>query len=206
MDLPDVELVVQYRATCGICTLWQRFGRAARDRTRTAKVLFLVEPKHYDEVKTQKATRQAERKRKADQAQLGDPGRAFKKVCGATGPVATGAPGEDAPIGAPGTEPIAQGLGDDEEMVEAPDAVTPSAPSTVTPSPGHTADVHAERRRLYNQPPSKVPQRGRKSRDELEPAMDDMINAKSRGLGCSRAPLTIHFGNDKLPSKYIESI
>lgn len=33
MDVGDVEVVVQYKATCDLNTLWQRFGRAARALT-----------------------------------------------------------------------------------------------------------------------------------------------------------------------------
>jgi hypothetical protein len=36
--------------------------------------------------------------------------------------------------------------------------------------------------------------------DELEPAMDDLINAESRGFKCSRVPVRIYFGNDKTGS------
>ncbi|KAF8976569.1 P-loop containing nucleoside triphosphate hydrolase protein, partial [Cyathus striatus] len=31
MDLPDIGLVVQWRATCSLTTLWQRIGRAAHN-------------------------------------------------------------------------------------------------------------------------------------------------------------------------------
>ncbi|KAJ7471217.1 hypothetical protein B0H11DRAFT_2040911 [Mycena galericulata] len=30
LDLPDVLLIIQWRSTCDMCTLWQRIGRAAR--------------------------------------------------------------------------------------------------------------------------------------------------------------------------------
>ncbi|KAA1480151.1 hypothetical protein DENSPDRAFT_759362, partial [Dentipellis sp. KUC8613] len=49
VDLPDIDIVVQWRATCDMRTLWQRFGRAARDPTRTAKALLLAEPKWFDD-------------------------------------------------------------------------------------------------------------------------------------------------------------
>ncbi|KAG2061414.1 P-loop containing nucleoside triphosphate hydrolase protein [Suillus hirtellus] len=32
MDVPDIQLVLQWRATCKLSVLWQRFGRAVRDR------------------------------------------------------------------------------------------------------------------------------------------------------------------------------
>lgn len=73
IDIPDIDLVVQWRATCNIATLWQRFGRAARDSELEGKALFLVEPKHFDDEKAKKEARRQKRaansrKRKASQA------------------------------------------------------------------------------------------------------------------------------------------
>ncbi|KIM36196.1 hypothetical protein M413DRAFT_78603, partial [Hebeloma cylindrosporum] len=61
IDLPDINLVIQWRATCDLCTLWQRFGRAARDFEIEAIALFLVEPMYFDETKEEKAARKAAR-------------------------------------------------------------------------------------------------------------------------------------------------
>ncbi|KAJ7710454.1 P-loop containing nucleoside triphosphate hydrolase protein [Mycena rosella] len=48
LDLPDILLVIQWRSTCDMCTLWQRLGRAARELQLVATGLFLVEPKRFD--------------------------------------------------------------------------------------------------------------------------------------------------------------
>ncbi|KAF8214390.1 P-loop containing nucleoside triphosphate hydrolase protein, partial [Mycena galopus ATCC 62051] len=48
LDLPDVLLVIQWKSTCDMCTLWQRLGRAARALNLVAIGLFLVEPKRFD--------------------------------------------------------------------------------------------------------------------------------------------------------------
>ncbi|KAJ6533074.1 hypothetical protein B0H19DRAFT_965140, partial [Mycena capillaripes] len=48
LDLPNILLVIQWRSTCDMCTLWQQLGRAARAFHLTAKGLFLVEPKRFD--------------------------------------------------------------------------------------------------------------------------------------------------------------
>ncbi|EKM74280.1 hypothetical protein AGABI1DRAFT_24096, partial [Agaricus bisporus var. burnettii JB137-S8] len=45
MDIGDVEIVVQYKATCDFCTLWQRFGRAARAAGLQGVGILLVEKK-----------------------------------------------------------------------------------------------------------------------------------------------------------------
>ena len=63
---------------------------------------------------------------------------------------------------------------------------------------GNRNDIYAERRAMYERVPRNDPRRGQKGRD-LEPAMDDLINAKMRpGLGCFRRPPTVYFGNDRM--------
>lgn len=49
MDLADIEVVVQWRPTCGLNTLFQRFGRAARERRRDAVAILLVDKKDMDD-------------------------------------------------------------------------------------------------------------------------------------------------------------
>ncbi|KAJ6572366.1 hypothetical protein B0H10DRAFT_1760687, partial [Mycena sp. CBHHK59/15] len=48
LDLPNILLVIQWRSTCDMCTLWQRLERAARALNLFATGLFLVEPKRFD--------------------------------------------------------------------------------------------------------------------------------------------------------------
>lgn len=64
MDLADIMLIIQWRASCDLCTLWQRFGRAARDLKLQGKALFLVEPRYFDEYKEKLAKAAEKRKRK----------------------------------------------------------------------------------------------------------------------------------------------
>ncbi|XP_006457381.1 hypothetical protein AGABI2DRAFT_50460, partial [Agaricus bisporus var. bisporus H97] len=45
MDVDDIKIVVQYKATTDFCTLWQRFGRAARAPGHRADAILLVEKK-----------------------------------------------------------------------------------------------------------------------------------------------------------------
>ena len=66
MDLPDIELVVQWKATCELSMLWQRFGRAARGAGQGAMGILLVEKKDTDEERIKKAGQAAKRKRKKD--------------------------------------------------------------------------------------------------------------------------------------------
>jgi ERCC4-related helicase len=57
MDLPDIKLVIQWKATCDFCTLWQRFGQAGRGQDQEAVALLLVEQKDTDEACKKKAER-----------------------------------------------------------------------------------------------------------------------------------------------------
>lgn len=64
MDLPDIQLVIQWKATCDLCTLWQRFGRGGRGSDQLATAILLVEKKDTNKEHLQKAERAAKRKAK----------------------------------------------------------------------------------------------------------------------------------------------
>jgi superfamily II DNA/RNA helicase len=66
MDLPDIEVVVQWKATCKLSMLWQRFGRAARGTGQEATAILLVEKKDTNEERIKKADRAAKRRQKKD--------------------------------------------------------------------------------------------------------------------------------------------
>ncbi|KLO16401.1 P-loop containing nucleoside triphosphate hydrolase protein [Schizopora paradoxa] len=64
VDIPDIELIIQWRTTCDMDTLQQRFGRAARSPDKEARAILLVDPKYTDEEKKAKEERKRKRKRK----------------------------------------------------------------------------------------------------------------------------------------------
>ncbi|KIM63649.1 hypothetical protein SCLCIDRAFT_116855 [Scleroderma citrinum Foug A] len=49
MDIADIRLIIQWRATCHLETLWQHFGRAVRNRELTGKAVLFVEKDHFDD-------------------------------------------------------------------------------------------------------------------------------------------------------------
>ncbi|KAF6747014.1 P-loop containing nucleoside triphosphate hydrolase protein [Ephemerocybe angulata] len=67
LDLPNIKLVVQWRATCSLTTLWQRFGRAGRDPKSEATAVFLVEKELFDDEKQKAATKRGAKQRKKSQ-------------------------------------------------------------------------------------------------------------------------------------------
>ena len=73
MDVPDIKVVVQWKATCDLCTLWQRYGRAARAPDHRAIAILLVEKKDMVEeraLKAQKVVEQKEKERKCPQVRI----------------------------------------------------------------------------------------------------------------------------------------
>ncbi|KAG2079381.1 P-loop containing nucleoside triphosphate hydrolase protein [Suillus cothurnatus] len=71
MDVPDIKIVVQWRATCKLSTLWQRWGHAARDRELQGTAILFAEKEHFDDVREERCLRQESRKQKQqDQANL----------------------------------------------------------------------------------------------------------------------------------------
>ncbi|KAF8430428.1 hypothetical protein L210DRAFT_3418126, partial [Boletus edulis BED1] len=48
MDVPDVELVVQWCTTCTSPSLWQRFGHAVHDKALNGTALLFAEKEHFD--------------------------------------------------------------------------------------------------------------------------------------------------------------
>ncbi|KAG2030606.1 hypothetical protein BDR03DRAFT_821755, partial [Suillus americanus] len=48
MDVPDVLLVIQWKATCKLSTLWQRWGRAVRDRELQGTAILFAEKDYFD--------------------------------------------------------------------------------------------------------------------------------------------------------------
>jgi ERCC4-related helicase len=75
MDLPDIKTVIQWKATCDLCTLWQRFGRAARGPDQEATAILFVEKKDTNEERVLKAARTAQRLSKKISPQLHRQGR-----------------------------------------------------------------------------------------------------------------------------------
>ena len=47
--------MIQWRALCNLCTLWQHFGQVAHDFALNVITLFLVESMYFDETRDEKA-------------------------------------------------------------------------------------------------------------------------------------------------------
>ena len=69
MDVPDIQLVVQWRATCTVTALWDRFGHAVRDNGLAGTALLFAQKEDFDDEKATKAAKAA-RKALARRAEI----------------------------------------------------------------------------------------------------------------------------------------
>jgi hypothetical protein len=84
MDLPDIKTIVQWKATCNLCTLWQCFGQAACGAGEEATAILFVEKKDTDEERTLKAEHAAQRLAKEKEAVTGQKRKAGMKLTSGT--------------------------------------------------------------------------------------------------------------------------
>ncbi|KAI6096607.1 hypothetical protein EV401DRAFT_1880128, partial [Pisolithus croceorrhizus] len=54
MDVPDIAIVVQWRATCGLSTLWQCWGHTARAHGESGTAILFAEKDLFDNVKEER--------------------------------------------------------------------------------------------------------------------------------------------------------
>ena len=66
MDVPNVTFVGQWRVTCNMDTLWQRFGRVARGFGTEGVAILFAEDKYFDDAK-EKARQTEAAKKKAQE-------------------------------------------------------------------------------------------------------------------------------------------
>ena len=155
IDLKDIELVIQWKVTCDPCILWQRFGRAARDKRLQATALLFVESKDCDPVEEKKT-----RKRKV--AEEGDKAHPQSKR---------------------------------------PKKKERPPPMILAEDEGAEDKFWKARAAAYHEP---VGDR-KMEKGDINPVLDDVINAEARGIGCRRKPFQVYFENDKLRGLSVSS-
>lgn len=213
MDIPDIEVVVQWRVTCNLDTLWQRFGRAARGQGTTALAVLLAESKYFDdEIATARKRvkkRGEAKKRNAQEKELG------KRQRGMDG--RRGAAAKRARADGPGMEPNVlesdSDNSDDPSVSDGPnnynstDELFQEAPDEqMDLDRGGDLSVCESLRVLFCQArlviKSKGKWKGKRSADELEapiaPELDNLINAASRSFKCYRKVIMAYYENDRI--------
>ncbi|KIM75556.1 hypothetical protein PILCRDRAFT_13474 [Piloderma croceum F 1598] len=195
MDLPDIKLIIQWRASCDLCTLWQHFGRAVCDLKLQGQALFLVESKYFDAAKKAKAAAAAELKRKAVEWEA----EVTKE--------------REMVIEGQSSEQDADDVAHVPSTTDAEAAMsTPTGSSNDNSNPVSNESqlddaarqlFEAERRTEYEKIPRVDRKRGIRKVEEIEPALDDMINTKDRPVQCSRWPLVVYFRQNKNASDHL---
>ncbi|KAG6883457.1 hypothetical protein C0992_008701, partial [Termitomyces sp. T32_za158] len=187
MDLPDVRVVIQWRGTCSISTLWQRFGRAGRNRELEATAILLIEKDYTDEERTRKEERKVARQRVAAQKrsqQTKNRNVPQKRARTAASTHLQTNPHQPSPA------TIAEDQSDKQPSL-ASIAEDESDKENVK-----NLEIDELRHRYLTE--SRMPdQSGHRKKGALERAMDDFINAKARGLSCRAAPIEVYFENEK---------
>jgi ATP-dependent DNA helicase RecQ len=247
--------VIQWRATCDLCTLWQRFGRAARDFEIEAIALFLVEPMYFDETKEEKAARKLARdlktQEKGKERKRGTTTNLGKRKrsngvgqnlssSGITAPIIptdnlnspalpsvasdlrarfmtttftpslTASSTQDMPLNS-GLLATIELLHSDAEEDEPSEDDEPITTANGTLASAYEKDRQAVYAGFGNSVgEKKTRKRKKKDGTELEPAMDDMINAGSESAGrtfkCFRAPPTLLFGNADFGEQFLSLV
>ncbi|KIJ62203.1 hypothetical protein HYDPIDRAFT_53733, partial [Hydnomerulius pinastri MD-312] len=175
-----------------LATLWQRFGRAVRDKGLTGTAILLTEKDFFDDERATKVARKLQReltrKRKASKTltRPSPPKRMRSTATADTGPSNDTAvcPSEDS--GVPHSERLSDGRAccpqNIQGVVELKDALAEGARARKQAG-------HAEKRR----------------KRELDPAMDYLINAENRaGLMCRRKVFGVCFENDAADADHLE--
>ena len=168
IDVPGIVIVVQWKATCDLSTLWQRFGRAARAAGDEATAILFVEKKDTAEEQELRAMKEANKgkgKRKATTQGNNPPKRR------ALGDAAQSVNSAVGSLTLPSEEPSLNG-DDEAEFLE------------------RDAELREERRAHYRK---RVSDDERKV--EVGSPMYDFINAQCH-LKCRRLILTLYFNND----------
>ncbi|KAI0689288.1 P-loop containing nucleoside triphosphate hydrolase protein [Cytidiella melzeri] len=179
VDIPDIGFVGQWRATCDMDTLWQRFGRVGCGPGTEGVAVLFAEGKHFDDMK-EKAALAAEAKKKAQEARASE---AEKRKRG---------------LNAAGSRKRAR--------TDNSPALPPSTDNNEERNSLAVIDslsVHEELRVQYRQSLADQKQKQSKTKKiagntaQLPPGIDNIINAATRPFNCHRVPIAAYYQNDR---------
>ncbi|KAI0674174.1 P-loop containing nucleoside triphosphate hydrolase protein [Trametes maxima] len=185
VDIEDVELVVQWKVTCDLDSLWQRFGRAARGPGREAVAVLLAEPKYFDEERAAAEKRAEARAEKRKEGEL-------KKATAAEQRKRKRAEGETDETTGDSRPAVRPRVGADSPVTS--DSVEPRT-SNVSKYEQLQIMYKTSRRETEDTAPKK-----RKATTEsaaLSPELDSLVNAATRPFKCYRVPITAYYENDR---------
>ncbi|KAJ3560032.1 hypothetical protein NP233_g11097 [Leucocoprinus birnbaumii] len=172
MDIPDVDVVVQWMPPLDMSTLWQRFGRGARGEGLNATAILLVNKNHTleERLKAEARTRERELKKRKERANTAEDGSNKKKS---------------------GQRTCNQQLVEDETLSSVPSSRDEASDilDTVARQLNYARIDHADDKK-----------KGVRSGVEVGLVMDHFINPLAGGYSCRREPLDVYFLNIKRES------
>ncbi|KAF5345687.1 hypothetical protein D9758_013077 [Tetrapyrgos nigripes] len=198
IDLPDIQIVVQYCATCDFNMLWQRFGRAGHGPDSSAIAVFLVEKTFFDADRLKKQDNRMKKTKAATSTETKEntgPFSSSKRKAKAQG----------------GSLPKRWRVHNASNLeIPSPDQAADLTPSTMPIVPASVGDYAQtdESRHLMYQAKLATGARTRRSKgkqDEPIPigsALDEFINAPTRGISCRRHVVTLYYSNDRVNNNY----
>lgn len=179
MDLPYVHAAVQWRATCDMCDLWQRFGRVARETGNEGTGILFYEKAHLDDSRDRKKTNAEAKKRKA----IEDGNRPAKR---------------------PATDPKLAASSSSTQAVSSHAWEIGMADPVVVVRETNRKASYAKR--APKEPTKKAKATGDEDRREVDICgpLDDFINARGRDeVSCRRAPVKLYFdGPIRIPGEF----
>lgn len=202
MDVPDIQLVLQWRATCKLSTLWQRFGWAAWNKELCGTAILFAEKEHFDDERAARVERQEQRKRKAATAGVSATQRSTKR---SNLNFPNDLPKQQSDVMFDSLVvmvPQEHGSGDMQES-EGEDSDGPGG--------GEMPILGGQGKRQWIEDMKEALRKKRttgrverKQKKELDIGMDYFINTKSRmGLGCRRKVLNVYFDNTAAGESFV---
>ena len=181
MDIPDFQLVIQWRAeNLSMCSLMQRLGRAARNPSIQGTFLLFAESKYFDrnnKPKPGEETPATQEQHPCNPSDLQDP-NSEQHPC------------NPSDLQVPNSEISRDSM-----------SITPES---ITDLKSNRKSIYADHYRAQVSS-SKLNSGKVKSPADPDPGVGDTINASERGLECRNDPANITFENDSL-SKYIDAL
>ncbi|KAI6004190.1 P-loop containing nucleoside triphosphate hydrolase protein [Pisolithus albus] len=195
MDVPDILLVIQWRATCKLAALWQRFGRAARDKQLTGTAILFAEKEHFDDERAAKEARRVRRtvtrKWTAKDASLPSASHPVKRAVLSSSNGGTMHDQSDIRYGVDTMVNADLNGSSDEESDDEESLISADTPGT-----SQDTQVLLEALAQGEDPSSQLARAGKKRKGVLDAGTDFLINAEKRtGMMCRRKVFDVCFDN-----------
>lgn len=175
MDLPDIAIVIQWRATPSISALWQRFGRCVRDPTLDGTAIIFAEKEYFDILANEKK----KRKRNLSSIKI-EPGTSSTAKQARLGPsMSRSAASRD------------HDASDDDGEEEGEEEEDDSREDEDDEDEKEDEKVKGKKKK------SSMYSRKKSKKEKIEPAIFTLLNADTRGVSCRRQPFSDQFENTK---------